>query len=125
MCIEMFIAAMAHSWCFTYKAHRPVNHKDDAQGGPTKLTKAAALREMANWNDVSDMGLGKMLKDTRAFGRGVAQGMKDPSTFEFYWPNAQKLDNADLAQLIEELERERPPRAQGDPAEGADFGPAE
>ena len=38
-----------------------------------KLSKVAALREMANWNDVSDMGLGKMIKDTRAFGRGVAQ----------------------------------------------------
>jgi CRP-like cAMP-binding protein len=107
VCIEMFIAAMAHSWCFTYKAHRPINHKDDAEGGPVKLTKAEALREMANWNDVSDMGLGKMIKDTRAFGRGVAQGMKDPSTVEFYWPNAQKLDNADLAHLIEELEGER------------------
>jgi CRP-like cAMP-binding protein len=106
VCIEMFVAAMAHSWCFTYKAHRPINYKDD-EDGPAKLSKAEALREMANWNDVSEMGLGKMIKDTRAFGRGVAQGMKDPATLEFYWPNAQQLSSPDLAALLSELEGER------------------
>ena len=46
VCIEMFIAAMAHSWCFTYKAHRPEGHKDDEKG-PVKTSAGAALREMA------------------------------------------------------------------------------
>ena len=68
----MFIAAMAHSWCFTYKAHRPEGHKDDGKG-PVKTSAGAALREMASWGDVGNMGLGKMIQDTRAFGRGVAQ----------------------------------------------------
>ena len=43
VCIEMFIAAMAHSWCFTYKAHRPVNHKDDAQDGPVSVSVCVSV----------------------------------------------------------------------------------
>ena len=43
VCIEMFIAAMAHSWCFTYKAHRPEGHRDDEKG-PVKTSAGAALR---------------------------------------------------------------------------------
>lgn len=111
VCIEMFIAAMAHSWCFTYKAHRPISHKkageDDHEDGPVKMSTTEALREMANWQDVSEMGLGKMIKDTRAFGRGVSQGMKSPATLEYYWPNAQQLTTADLALLLQELEGEQ------------------
>eukprot|EP01052_Picozoa_sp_SAG31_P045812 SAG31_NODE_8520_length_1437_cov_1.156203_2_plen_281_part_01 len=50
VCIEMFLAALCHTWCFTYKAHRGnMQHQ--------KKSTMAALREMANWSDVGEHGL--------------------------------------------------------------------
>lgn len=67
VCIEMFLAALCHTWCFTYKVHRG-NEKHK------KKSKGDALRDMANWSDVGEhglLGVKQIAIDSKAFAKGL------------------------------------------------------
>eukprot|EP01052_Picozoa_sp_SAG31_P001301 SAG31_NODE_44_length_31168_cov_16.507290_11_plen_864_part_00 len=103
VCIEMFIASLAHAWCFTYKAHR------DETGRHRKTTTKKALVEMANWSDVGEnglLGMKQMLHDSRRVAQSMKRGFLDPEELEYYWPHAKLLNTALLLQLREKIDGE-------------------
>lgn len=103
VCIEMFIASLAHAWCFTYKAHR------DRSGKHHKSSTKKALVEMANWSDVGEnglLGVKQMLHDSKAFAQGMKRGLLNPEELEYYWPQARVLSDELMVQLRERINEE-------------------
>lgn len=102
VCIEMFLAAICHTWCFTYKAHIG-NEKHE------KKSTREALRDMANWSDVGEhglLGVKQIAIDSKNFAKGIKRGMQDPEDLAYYWPQARFLQSEKIAELRDNLSGE-------------------